>query len=88
MLLSCYVMLLQHDIIIYYNIITIRSFVINIFFFYFGGLNQAGKRQTTTPLMNGESAWYQQWSKTKSKIGNEILRKKKFLKMFFCELES
>jgi len=34
--------------------------------------------------MNGERAWYQQWSKSKTKIENEISRKKKFLKMFFA----
>ena len=46
-------MLLHHDIIIYYaiyiDIVTIRSFVINIFVFLFGGLNQAVKIQTTPP---------------------------------------
>ena len=91
-IMLCYVILLQHDLIIcyavYIDIVIVRSFVINIFLFYFGGIKLAGKRQTTTPLMNGESVWYQQWSKSKTKIENEILRKKKFLKNVFCELES
>ena len=65
-IMLCYVicyMLQYHDITthhaVYSNIITICSFVINIFLFYFGGLKQAGQIQTTTPLMNGESVWYQ-----------------------------
>ena len=48
------------------------------------------EKQGTTHggLIRARSAWYQQWSKSKTKIENEISRKKKIFENVFCELES